>query len=92
MSMRTALSQARVVTIGVLAAVVWTIIVGLRVFDSIDFWGVAEAGVVGDAIGTNAAGGILGLLVMAIALLAALQLLAELGNSDPAPEAWPPNE
>jgi hypothetical protein len=53
---------------------------------------VAEAGVVGDAIGTNAAGGILGLLVMAIALLAALQLLAELGNSDPAPEAWPPNE
>jgi hypothetical protein len=92
MGMRTALTQARVVTVGVLAALLWTVIAGLRVFDSIDFWGVTNADVVGDAIGTTTAGGILGLLVMAITALVALQLLAELGDVEPAPEPWSPGE
>lgn len=90
MGMRTALSQARVVTLGVLAALLWLVIAGLRVFDSIDFWGVANAGVVGDAIGTTAVGGIFGLLVMGVTLIVAVHLLAELGDVEPAPDAWPP--
>ena len=90
MGMRTAFSQARIVTIGVLAALLWTGITALRVVDSIDLWGVANAGIVGDAIGTNAVGGIVGLLVMTIAILAALQLLAELGDAEPTPDTWPP--
>ena len=90
MGLRTAFSQARIVTIGVLAALLWTGITALRVFENMDLWGVASAGIVGDAIGTNAVGGILGLLVMAIAALAALQLFAELGDVEPAPDTWPP--
>jgi hypothetical protein len=90
MGMRTALSQARVVTIGVLAALLWTVVTVFRVFENMDLWGVANAGIVGDAIGTNAVGGILGLLVMTIAALAALHLLAELGDTEPAPDTWPP--
>lgn len=90
MGMTTALSQARVVTLGVLAALLWTGITGLRVFDSIDFWGVTNAGIVGDAIGTNAVGGIFGLIVMAVTLILAVHLLAALGDVEPAPDAWPP--
>ena len=90
MALRTAFSQARIVTIGVLAALLWTIVTAFQVFNSIDFWGVANAGIVGDAIGTNAVGGVVGLLVMAIAALAALQLFAELGDVEPAPDTWPP--
>jgi hypothetical protein len=88
--MRTAFSQARIVTIGVLAALLWTGITVFRVYGNIDFWGVANAGIVGDAIGTNAVGGVVGILVMVIAMLAALQLFAELGDAEPAPDTWPP--
>ena len=90
MGLRTAFSQARIVTIGVLAALLWTGITALRVFENMDLWGVASAGIVGDAIGTNATGGIVGIAVLVIAMLAALQLFAELGDAEPAPDTWPP--
>jgi hypothetical protein len=90
MSIKNALGQARLVTIGVLAAVGWMLLTGLRVFESIDFWGLADAGVVGDAIGPTAVGGVLGLVILTVTVLLAAQLLGELGETDPAPEPWPP--
>lgn len=90
MSFKHALGQARLVTVAVLAAIVWLIIAGLRVLESVDIWGLAGAGVVGDAIGPAAAGGVLGLLTIAITLVLAVHLLGELGEVEPAPDTWPP--
>ena len=92
MALRTAFSQARIVTIGVLAALLWLVVAGLRIFDSIDFWGAANAGIVGDAIGATTAGGVLGLLIIGVTLLLIVNLLGELGETDPTPDTWPPRE
>lgn len=86
MSLRTALKEARVVTVGILIAVLWTLLTILDVTGRFD-WLAFDTG---DTIGQTAVGGIVGLVVLVVFLALLVGLYSEVTEADPAPEAWPP--
>lgn len=84
MAMRNALSQSRVVTLGVALAAVWAVLTALRVWNGIEW----TAGYVGQ----TATSGIIGLLVLGGLFALLLVLYGELESSAPAPEPFTPEE
>ncbi|MFB6236125.1 MAG: hypothetical protein ABEH81_04345 [Halopenitus sp.] len=86
MSVRTALKQARWITLGVMLAVVWTLVVVAEVASSFAWanWAVQ------DFVGQSAMSGIVGLAVMAILLGLLVVLYGELSETEPNPTPWPP--
>lgn len=83
MSLREALGQARLLTLAVLAGMGWLVFTAAQVLGDINFWAPAD-------VGQTAGAGVVGLLVLAAVFVAALVLLSGLGEAEPAPESWPP--
>lgn len=83
MSLREALGQARLLTLLVLAGMGWIVFTAAKVLGDINYWNPAD-------VGHTAATGVVGLVVLAAVFVAALSLFGELGESEPAPDAWPP--
>ena len=86
MSLRTALREARVVTVGILIAALWTLLTILDVTGRFD-WMAFDAA---DTVGQTAVGGVVGLLVLLVVLALLVGLYSEVTESDPAPDPWPP--
>ncbi|MFB6101441.1 MAG: hypothetical protein ABEJ73_02635 [Haloplanus sp.] len=83
MGLRTAFSQARIVTFGVLAAVVWVLLTVLQVYNRL---GPLSSG----GVGQTPVPGVIGLLVLGGLLALLAVLYSELSEEEPAPEPWPP--
>lgn len=83
MGARTALQQSKTVMFAVLLVGLWTVLVAINVYGSID-WGASGFA------GRSVVGGIAGLLVLAVTLGLLVTLYSELSETEPAPEAWPP--
>lgn len=88
MSLRTAFRQSTILTFVTLGAFVWLLFTLLGVMRNFD-WLAATSG---DFVGNSAAGGILGIVVLAILLGAIVTLYSEVSEEEPAPESWPPSE
>ncbi|MFW6435209.1 MAG: hypothetical protein ACOCY1_02410 [Halovenus sp.] len=88
MTLRSAVRQSTVLTFVVLAAFVWVLLSLLSVMQQFDWLAVLST----DYIGQNAAGGIAGVVVLAVLLGALIFLSSEMGEGEPAPEQWPPSE
>lgn len=84
--MRTALRDTPWITVGILAAAVWLLLVGYEVATSFDWTEVTVQNFLGQA----AVSGVVGLVVMAVVLGLVVVLYAELTEPEPAPETWPP--
>lgn len=91
MTLRSALQQYWYVTVPVLAFLGWLLLKLLVVFDLLAA-GVAETGVEGAYVGQAFVSGVVGLLVMGVVALLFLVLYSELGEFEPAPSAWPPEQ
>lgn len=85
MGIRTALRQTRWVTLGVLAALLWVLLIGFEVATSFD-WFASGTGYVGN----TAPGGIIGVAVLAGTAVLLVVLFGELAETDPGPDSWPP--
>ncbi|MFT4922992.1 MAG: hypothetical protein ACI8XM_002213 [Haloarculaceae archaeon] len=86
MTLRTALSNARVVTFAVLAGGIWLVLTVIDVASRFD-WGAISTT---DFIGQTAVGGIIGLVIMVSVLGLLVYLFGEIGETEPAPSSWPP--
>lgn len=73
------------VTFGLLVASLWVLYAGTRVLGLLDFSNTGP-------VGQGAVGGVVGLVVIAVALGLFVFLFGELGESEPGPETWPPSE
>ncbi|MFB6304212.1 MAG: hypothetical protein ABEH47_03525 [Haloferacaceae archaeon] len=83
MGLRTALTQARIVTLGVVLAGAWLIFNIQRVYNHL--------GPLSDATpGRTPVAGLVGLLVMLVLGFLLVYLLSELSEESPAPDPWPP--
>lgn len=92
MALRSALDQAWYVTLPVLAFLGWVLLTGLAVFAAMESFWTANGVARGDFVGQTAVSGVIGLLVLAgLAVLLGV-VYAELGETTPAPSAWPPGE
>ncbi|WP_435194177.1 hypothetical protein [Natronomonas sp. EA1] len=81
MAMKTALSQSRVVTMGVLLGVIWLVVTAFSVFD--------EMSAAGEPfVGQSMTAGVIGLLAMLGIFALLVTLFGELGSEGPAPEPW----
>ncbi|WP_435062467.1 hypothetical protein [Halobaculum sp. EA56] len=88
MGLRNAVSQSWVLTAMATAIGLWCAYVAVQTFAaSENIWAFD-----GSYVGTNAVGGLAGVAVLAGIVALLLVYLGELGESDPAPEAWPPEE
>jgi len=83
MGLKTAFSQARIVTLGVLAAAVWILLTILQVFERL---GPLSSG----GVGQTPIPGLVGLAVMGGVLVVMALLYSELGETEPSPDPWPP--
>jgi hypothetical protein len=83
MGLKTAFSQARIVTFGVLAAAVWILLTVLQVFERL---GPLSSG----GVGQTPISGLVGLAVMGGLLAVLAVLYSELGETEPSPDPWPP--
>ncbi|AXG11145.1 hypothetical protein [Haloplanus rubicundus] len=81
MGIRTALTQARIVTLGVFAAAIWVVLTMLQVFGRL---GPLSSG----GVGQTPISGLVGLAVLGGALALLLVLYGELSETEPAPEPW----
>lgn len=88
MSLRTALRQSTILTFVTLGAFVWLLFTLLDVMRNFDWLTVLST----DFVGNNAAGGILGIAVLAILLGALVTLYSEVSQEEPMPDSWPPSE
>ena len=84
MGTRTALSNSRWITFAVLAVGVWMMATWFSVFGRID-WSALD-----DPIGPYGYSGLVGLVVMAIAIGLLVVLYAELAEGEPGPDTFPP--
>ena len=87
MALRTALQMSKVLVIGVLLFAGWLLLTVMQVFETM---GSITLG--NEVIGQGGASGIVGLLVMAVLAGLLLFLYSELGETDPAPEPFPPED
>ena len=83
MGLKTAFSQVRIVTLGVLAAAVWILLTILQVFERL---GPLSSG----GVGQTPIPGLVGLAVMGGVLVVLALLYSELGETEPSPDPWPP--
>ncbi|ELY99509.1 hypothetical protein [Natrialba asiatica] len=86
MGLRTAVEHNSLVAFGLLFAAVWTGLIGARIVTQMG--GVTP----GNWVGQHGFGGVMGLLVMAAFLVLILVAFGELGEPEPTPEEWPPDE
>ena len=86
MGLRTAVEHNPVVTFGLLFAAAWTALIGFTVVSQMR--GLTP----GNWVGQHGFGGLMGLIVLTAFLVLMLLALGELGEPDPAPEEWPPEE
>ncbi|WP_224333906.1 hypothetical protein [Haloprofundus halobius] len=86
MSLRNGFRQSSVLTFGILAAMAWLALTAVQVFSSVE----SPLTWADPPVGTGAMGGLVGIGVMVVFVGVLLVLFSELGHSDPAPEAWPP--
>lgn len=81
MGLKTALTQSRIVTFGVLAGAVWILLAILQVYERLGALSSTE-------VGQAPVAGLVGIAVM-VGLLALLVVLySELSEVEPAPEPW----
>lgn len=83
MDLRTSLQQTRWITLAVLGVLIWTIVIWFEVLNTLD-WTAASF------VGQAGVSGVVGLLVLVGLFVLLVTLAAELGETDPAPESWPP--
>lgn len=83
--MRNAVRRSPWVTFGLLLATLWILVVWVQLFGALDLSAVGY-------LGQGALSGVVGLVVMAIALGLLVVLFGELTSSEPGPEPWPPRE
>lgn len=88
MSLRTALRQSSLLTFLTLGAFVWLLFTLLDVMRNFDWLTVTST----DFVGNNAAGGIIGVAVLAILLGTLVTLYSEVSQEAPTPDSWPPSE
>lgn len=81
MGVRTALTQSRIVTLGVVAAAIWVLLTILQVYGRL---GPLSSG----GVGQTPISGVIGLVVLGGLLALLLTLYGELSETDPAPEPW----
>jgi hypothetical protein len=81
MGIRTALTQARIVSLGVFAAAIWTVLTMLQVYGRL-------GPLSGGGVGQTPISGLIGLAVLGGALVLLLVLYGELSETEPAPEPW----
>jgi len=81
MGLKTALTQARIVTIGVFFAAIWVILTMLQVYGRV---GPLSSG----GVGQTPISGLIGLVVLGGLLALLLTFYSELSEVDPAPEPW----
>ena len=84
MGTRTAIQQNPIVAFGLLFVVGWTALVAMGVAVG------ATYPQYGDWVGRHGIGGLVGLAVLVTFLVLTVAVLGELGETDPAPEEWPP--
>ena len=87
MALRTALQMSKVLVIGVLLFAGWLLLNVMQVFETMNS---LELG--NQVIGQGGMSGVIGLLVMAVLAGLLLFLYSELGETDPAPEPFPPED
>ena len=86
MSFRTALSQSNVLSFAALGAAGWLGLTALQVVGTMQpLWS-------GQSASQTAVSGLVGALVIAVALGALVAFLGELGARNPRPQTWPPEE
>jgi len=85
MGIRTALRQTRWVTLGVLFAILWVVLIGYEVASTFDWFASGAT-----FIGHNTPAGIIGVAVLAATAALLVALFGELSETDPAPDSWPP--
>ena len=84
MGTRTALSNSRWLTFAVLAVAVWLVATWFSVYQRIN-WSALD-----DTIGAYGYSGLMGLVVMAVALGLLVVLYGELAEGEPGPDTFPP--
>jgi hypothetical protein len=86
MSFRTAVRQSNVLPVATVGAAGWLGLTVLQVVGVMDpLWG-------GESVGQTATTGLVGALVIALAIGMLLVLFGELGHRNPEPQTWPPEE
>lgn len=82
MGLRTALSQSRIVTFGVVAAGIWIVLTILTVYGRL---GPLSSGT---GVGQTPISGVIGLVVLGATLALLFVLYGELSEEEPAPDPW----
>lgn len=88
MALKNAVSQSWVLTAMATGIGLWCAYIAVQTFARIEtIWAFD-----GSYIGANPVGGLAGIAVLVGIVALLFVYLGELGESDPAPEAWPPDE
>jgi hypothetical protein len=81
MGLKTALTQSRIATFGVIAGAIWLLLTILQVYEQLGQPSSTE-------VGQTPIAGLVGILVMAGLLTLLVVLYSELSEVEPAPEPW----
>jgi hypothetical protein len=81
MGIRTALTQSRIISLGVFAAAIWIVLTMLQVYGRL-------GPLSGGGVGQTPIAGLIGLAVLGGSLALLLVLYGELSEAEPAPEPW----
>ncbi|QLG61404.1 hypothetical protein [Halorarum salinum] len=87
MSIRNAVGQSWVLTALAVGFGAWLVVIAFRTMNNMESVWASSAGV-----GYTAVSGLVGLAVMVAALALLFVLFGEIGESDPGPEPWMPEE
>lgn len=94
MGIRSAIGQSKLLTFGLLVIGAWTVIQILAVLDTAE--SLFETGLplvgAGTSVGSSGVAGIMGVLVLLGFLGLVVVMFGELGEADPTPETFPPEE
>lgn len=85
MTLRSALRQSPWLAFVMLLAFLWLLVNGIGMLGALDFAG-------STAVGQWGVSGVVGLVVLGIALALLVVMFGELSESEPGPEPWPPRE
>lgn len=86
MGFRTAVEHNPLVAFGLLFVTAWTALIGFNVVSQMQ--GVGPR----NWVGQHGFGGLMGVLVLTAFLVLLLLAFGDLGQRDPAPQEWPPDE
>lgn len=94
MPLRTAINQNKILTFALLLVGAWTVLTWLQVLSSSEAFLSSSVPVVSPvtAVGQVWVSGLVGLLVLLVFLGLLVVLWGELGETDPLPETFPPEE